>query len=244
MRMSISKRELVSVIYALAMLCLFASLVRGPESQAQSGGSTRQVFNDFEEEKSKQPPRRPKSPRGKPKRPPQKDGRPQTVDKVGRPGSQLMIELNRDGMISMVSPKTVFRSGDQVRFHFKVNFTGYVAVINKGSSGKLRLVFPYEEVSNMVTPTASYNIPQGNRWYKFDDQPGQEHLTFIMSRKPITHLNQLTAAAHMDLEKLDTQARARGRDLDLTVEDNAGYVLTDEQALSQPLGFSVILVHR
>ena len=62
---------------------------------------------------------------------------------TGKPGVRVRIELDRGGRARWVSPKTTFQAGDRVRFHFNMNFTGYVVIINLGSSGKRTLLFPY-----------------------------------------------------------------------------------------------------
>jgi uncharacterized protein DUF4384 len=113
----------------------------------------------------------------------------------GRPGVRVRIELDRDGRARWVSTRTVFRAGDKVRFHFAMNFPGYVAIINQGSSGRRSLLFPYEGVSNHIGRTADYTVPQGEGWFEFDDTPGKEQLTFIMSRREIQEVTQLTTPA-------------------------------------------------
>ena len=69
------------------------------------------------------------------------------------------MELDRDGRARFVSTKTVFRAGDKVRFHFAMNFPGYVVIINQGSSGKRSLLFPYKGVSNHIGRTADFTVP-------------------------------------------------------------------------------------
>ncbi len=111
--------------------------------------------------------------------------------RVGRPGARLRIELKRNGRVTMVSPKTVFMAGDKVRFHFAMNFPGYVVIINEGSSGSRSMLFPYEGVGNHIGQTADYTVPQGDAWFEFDNTAGEEQLTFIMSRREIHEVVQL-----------------------------------------------------
>jgi hypothetical protein len=110
----------------------------------------------------------------------------------GRPGVRVRVELDRDGRARFVSTRTVFRAGDKVRFHFAMNFPGYVVIINQGSSGKRSLLFPYEGVSNHIGRTADYTVPQGDGWFAFDDTPGKEQLTFVMSKREIQEVAQIT----------------------------------------------------
>jgi hypothetical protein len=111
---------------------------------------------------------------------------------AGRPGARVRVELDRGGKARWVSTKTVFRAGDKVRFHFAMNFPGYVVIINEGSSGKRSLLFPYKGVSNHIGRTADYTVPQGEGWFEFDETPGTERLTFIMSKREIQEVTQIT----------------------------------------------------
>ena len=113
----------------------------------------------------------------------------------GRPGARVRVELDRDGRARFVSTKTVFHAGDRVRFHFAMNFPGYVAIINQGSSGKRDLLFPYKGVSNHIGRTADYTVPQGEGWFEFDETPGTEQLTFVMSKREIQEVTQFTTVA-------------------------------------------------
>jgi hypothetical protein len=114
---------------------------------------------------------------------------------TGRPGVRVRVELDRDGRARFVSTKTVFRAGDKVRFHFAMNFPGYVVIINQGSSGKRDMLFPYKGVSNHIGRTADYTVPQGEGWFEFDETPGTERLTFIMSKRVIQEVTQITTTA-------------------------------------------------
>lgn len=114
------------------------------------------------------------------------------VSMTGRPGVRVRIELLRDGRARWVSTRTTFQAGDRVRFHFNMNFPGYVVIINTGSSGARTMLFPYEGVSNRVGLTADYTVPQGQAWFEFDNTPGEEQLTFIMSKREIQEVTQLT----------------------------------------------------
>jgi hypothetical protein len=114
---------------------------------------------------------------------------------AGRPGVRVRVELDRDGRARWVSSKTVFHAGDKVRFHFAMNFPGYVVIINQGSSDKRSLLFPYAGVSNHIGRTADYTVPQGEGWFEFDSTPGTEQLTFVMSKREIAEVTQITTSA-------------------------------------------------
>lgn len=118
-----------------------------------------------------------------------------TAATTGKPGVRVRIELDRGGRVRWVAPKTTFQAGDRVRFHFNMNFAGYVVIINQGSSGRRSLLFPYEGVSNHVGRTADYTVPQGEAWFEFDQTAGEEQLTFIMSKREIQEVTQVTTTS-------------------------------------------------
>ncbi|MGB8507108.1 MAG: DUF4384 domain-containing protein, partial [Pyrinomonadaceae bacterium] len=111
------------------------------------------------------------------------------------PGVRVRVELDRGGRVRWVSSKTTFQAGDKVRFHFAMNFSGYVVILNQGSSGKRTMLFPYEGVSNHIGRTADYTVPQGEAWFEFDNTAGVEQLTFIMSKREIQEVTQITTTA-------------------------------------------------
>jgi hypothetical protein len=210
--------------------------------------------------------------------------------RVGRPGARLRIELKRNDRVTWVSPKTVFIAGDKVRFHFAMNFPGYVVIINQGSSGDRSMLFPYEGVSNHIGQTADYTVPQGDAWFEFDNTAGEERLTFIMSKREIhevvpllpstagaptvsstptplatptptpkptptpstSHNSPVTSSPVSPLPTeeqeilaaLNARALDQGRDLNVVVDRNDGYVLASDTALAKPLGFRMVLKHR
>ena len=101
---------------------------------------------------------------------------------AGRPGMKLRIELNRDGQTSFVPANTQFRSGDKIKFHFRLNFPGYIAVVNIGTSGKSSILSYSRYDGNS---RSEYVIPKGNASIAFDNRPGVEKVGFFISSKPI-----------------------------------------------------------
>lgn len=170
-------------ILACLFLCAAAPQGLGQGASAQPAGP-RDLFNTYKNDNVSSPA---STTAGKPSA-----GKPA----AGRPGARVRIELDRDGRARFVSTRTVFHAGDKVRFHFAMNFPGYVVVINQGSSGTRSLLFPYKGVSNHIGRTADYTVPQGEGWFEFDDTPGTEQLTFIMSKREIEEVTQITTGSH------------------------------------------------
>lgn len=146
----------------------------------------------------------------------------------GKPGAKVAVELNRGGKTSMVSPDHEFKSGDRIRLVLDINFKGYVALINEGTTGKKTLLYPYKGVSSEVFPSGALKIPNTD-WIKFDNNKGVEKLIVIFSAKPIPELAQMfeTPAASTS----STTATTTTTTVTATVTTSTGGMASaDEQA--------------
>ena len=155
--------------------------------------------------------------------------------KKGKPGAKVTIELLRDGKLKFVSPKTSFRSGDKIRLRFATNFEGYVRILNVGSSGRVSLLFPYKGANDRITPSSDFQVPNNNDWIVFDDTPGTETLTVILSAKPFSNDD--------DLSGLNSRA-TKSRDLTIQSDDDATFAVASEESLHEPIGFTLRLKHK
>ncbi|CAN5950788.1 unnamed protein product [Sphagnum jensenii] len=102
-------------------------------------------------------------------------------------GIQYWIEIDRDKTISRVSNKTVFHSGDKVRFHIKPNIDGYAYImLRSGSRGEKAVLFPdpQRNEDNKLERGKEYTLPNDGA-LAFDANPGLEKLTLLLSRTPI-----------------------------------------------------------
>lgn len=189
---------------------------------------------------------------------------------MGQPGAKLTVELNRNGKIRMVSPNTSFRSGDRIRFHLSLNFEGYLVVYNSGTSGKLNCLYPYLGAPNPVRASTELLVPGSEVWLAFDQTPGMEEVTFLMSKDPIQELEDLPGSsssssssggdvdsgrwikagsgpghdAQATLDKLRARATEGKRDIRLESASDAAYGVTSDQDLSGLVKFSVRLSHK
>ncbi len=92
-----------------------------------------------------------------------------------------------------VNPETLFHSGDRIRLRVDVNASGYLYIINRGSSGNWNPLFPSPKIANgdnRVQRGTQYEIPPGYV-FTFDDQPGTEKLFIVFSRRPVSDLEGL-----------------------------------------------------
>jgi hypothetical protein len=102
-------------------------------------------------------------------------------------GIQYWIELSRNGNISKVNNKTVFHSGDKIRFHVKPNIDGFAYILlRSGSRGEQQILFPdpQRNEENRMEHGKDYVLPNDGA-LKFDQNPGIEKLTLLLARSPI-----------------------------------------------------------
>ena len=103
-------------------------------------------------------------------------------------GVQYWIELKRGSEHTRVSNKYPFKTGDQVRFHLVPNIDGYAYVLLKsGSRGERAVLFPNERLNenNKVAHGIDVMIPGDGTYLQFDENPGTEQLSLVVSRQPI-----------------------------------------------------------
>lgn len=153
---------------------------------------------------------------------------------TGKPGAKVIIERSRNGKLSFVSPTSKFRSGDKIRLRFATNFDGYIAILNVGSTGTASLLFPYKDADAQIQPSDDFQVPQKD-WIVFDDNPGTENLTILMSRQPLG----------LDADNLQTiqKSAANTRDLYIESGSDATYAVCSAAALEKPIGFTLKLKH-
>ncbi len=92
-----------------------------------------------------------------------------------------------------VGPGTVFHAGDRIRLAVEANDDGYLYVVNQGSSGTWKLLFPSAEIKdgdNRIQKRVRYEIPSGYT-FTFDEQAGEEKLFIVLSRRPEPDLEGL-----------------------------------------------------
>jgi hypothetical protein len=189
----------------------------------------------------------------------------------GRPGVKVTIELRRDGVTKKVPLNYTFRAGDKVKFHFETNFNAYVKIINIGSTGTPQLLFPYRGATELVARTKDYAIPQGDLWFEFDDNPGTEQLTFVISSQPLRVESQMASTAprpnqgsvtptrpnpspqsggneQQALADLNSRSLENGKDFNLVQDtqgdENCAYGVAPVQAVRKPIGIRINLRHQ
>jgi hypothetical protein len=117
------------------------------------------------------------------------DSRPATAPApTNGPALGLKITLlKRSGNENIeVAPDTVFHAGDKIQFSVQTNGPGYLYIVNQGSSGTWKPIFPSPEIAdgdNHVDGWHAYTMPPKSRMV-FDEQTGTEKLFIVFSREP------------------------------------------------------------
>jgi Domain of unknown function (DUF4384) len=105
-----------------------------------------------------------------------------------------LLKVGEDGKLSEVSPETTFHSGDKVKISLMANQPGYIYIIQQGSSGNWRPLFPAQgdlPESNRVEAGHVYQVPSENsgKSFQFNQQTGQERLFILLSRQVVSDLD-------------------------------------------------------
>jgi hypothetical protein len=103
-----------------------------------------------------------------------------------------ILKRTGDGQ-SEVNSETEFHAGDRIRLAVEANDDGYLYVVNRGSSGTWKLLFPSAEIKggdNRIQRRVRYEVPSGYT-FTFDEQGGEEKLFLVLTRQPEPDLEGL-----------------------------------------------------
>jgi len=89
---------------------------------------------------------------------------------------------------------TIFHAGDHIWLKVETSGPGYLYVVNQGSSGTWKVMFPTAEVANgdnRVERGHEYLLPSRDRAFGFDQHTGKENVMIVFSREPVADLEEL-----------------------------------------------------
>jgi hypothetical protein len=98
------------------------------------------------------------------------------------------------GNLVDVPVDTPFRADDRIQLRVQTNAAGYLYVVNQGSSGTWKPMFPAPEVAsgdNRVNGWQDYTLPAPGLTMRFDQRPGIENLFVVFSREPVPDFEEL-----------------------------------------------------
>jgi Domain of unknown function (DUF4384) len=107
-----------------------------------------------------------------------------------------VLKQKSDGTFEEISPDAVFHAGDRIRLSVMSNQEGYLYIIEHGTSGKWRPLYPPPGgTESKLAPGTEYLIPGGkDEFFQFSGDPGDEKLFVMLTRMPETNLDQTIEA--------------------------------------------------
>lgn len=170
-----------------------------------------------------------------------------TKGTVGRFGMKIwfqrQIACDATKPFLTVAPTTAFMTGDCVRVKFRLNFPGYLTIVNVGTSGKRNNIFPDQNQSNLLSPKTDYVFPQTGSW-KFQGNPGDEQLLFVVSKSRSKSAVIDTSEKEPLITKESPDFEVLDRDIVPVTENDEVFVLADESRFENALVFRIKLKHR
>src|ERR1022692_4471743 len=104
-----------------------------------------------------------------------------------------ILKLAADNTPTEVPNDTVFHAGDRIRFAVEANAAGYLYIVNQGSSGNWKPMFPSAEIedgNNRIEGWRPYTMPPKSR-LAFDSTVGTENLFIVFSLQPENDLENM-----------------------------------------------------
>jgi hypothetical protein len=104
-----------------------------------------------------------------------------------------VLKLAADNTPTEVPTDTVFHAGDRIRFSVETNAAGYLYIVNQGSSGNWKPMFPSAEIedgNNRIEGWRPYTMPPKSR-LAFDSTVGTENLFIVFSLQPENDLENM-----------------------------------------------------
>lgn len=107
-----------------------------------------------------------------------------------------VLKRKSDGTFEEISPDAVFHAGDRIRLSVMSNQAGYLYIIEHGTSGKWRPLYPPPGADETkLVPGTEYLIPGGkDEFFQFSGNPGDEKLFVLLTRMPEQNLDQTIEA--------------------------------------------------
>lgn len=84
-----------------------------------------------------------------------------------------------------VDESKVFQAGDQIKFQYQGNFTGYVYIVNVTPQGKIEVLFPRPGEDNLIAPHQTLDFPAAGKVFTFDKEQGTEVIQVYLAKTQI-----------------------------------------------------------
>lgn len=117
---------------------------------------------------------------------------------------------NESGGYTEVDQDTRFRTGDRVRVVVESNDTGYLYVVQQGTSGKWETLFPsehFEGGSNRIDRGQPYTLPAPGAVFAMRPPAGADRMFIVLSRQPLQDMEKLIYSLEDRTRPEPSQAR-------------------------------------
>lgn len=142
-----------------------------------------------------------------------------------------------------VTRDRVFHSSERIQLRFQSNMTGYIALYQVTSSGKVALLFPDRDrkLDNRIDRDHPRALPRDDSWFRFDQTPGTERL-FVLFARATEELDLLLAQRLLDHGPgaLPPGDQIASKDLVLEMAPDATYAVNPAGA---PIELEIALRH-
>jgi hypothetical protein len=151
-------------------------------------------------------------------------GRAQELPRAAAKMVEITLEIWQRGGWQPVDPQTIFKGNDEIRVRFRAFSSGYLYVINVGSSGRVSWLYPtgLGPAINYVEPSHSYIIPDSSGTYVISGPAGIDTTYWILSTIPIERVS-VSSEELGPQSKLSSRCRASLlRPRDVCRDENIG----------------------
>ena len=222
------------------------ALAQSPDASSQPAEQKGAKALFFDTESGRQVPSNyPQSP----PRPPQKhataSAKPSQPNVPPVTGLRYYFELREpDGELLKVNAHHTFHSGDRMRMHITSNMDGELVIYQQQDDTPEERLFPSAQLpqaTGYVVKGSDTVLPSAKSWFRFDQHPGQIHMTVRLSAQGLLPTQQPTAnapstllakndaeAAH-DLSDVQKGSKALQIEADDTPQDASDYVVVDSR---------------
>jgi len=137
-------------------------------------------------------------------------------------GITYWIDLVKStGERSRVTTDRNFKSGERIKLNLQTNRDGYLYVINIGTTGTSRILFPHRtDIDNFVKAKKPVGIPL-ETFMRFDETPGEETVLVMLSPKPMAEFSPSSVKLKDEEEKELTALVQQKGAKDLIIETDA-----------------------
>ena len=102
----------------------------------------------------------------------------------------LRLEQRQGNIVKTVPQKTVFKTGNILRFRLTSQISGYLYIVDKGTTGETASLYPAldtPEGNNRIEPGQSMTVPaNGDGWFEVSGPSGFDVIYILVSATPIS----------------------------------------------------------